>query len=243
MKVKHSARGSYSRALRLGTTVPAVALVALGLAACSNGEEASSVAGTTPPVWIGSADPHAGEEGSHGHGSEGNSTEELSADIKDVTGASLGTATFTKIDSGKAVQVEIEARGLTPGFHGLHIHSVGKCEANSVAPAGGAPGAFLSAGGHFHIEGKAGHHAGDLTSLQVREDGTGLLVTTTDEVTFDSLLAGAGTALIVHSGGDNFGNIPTRYTLPDGAPVPDEITLSTGDGGSRVGCGVIAKHN
>ena len=36
---------------------------------------------------------------------------------------------------------------LTPGFHGLHIHSVGKCEPNSVAPTGGAPGDFNSAGG------------------------------------------------------------------------------------------------
>jgi len=36
------------------------------------------------------------------------------------------------------VTVETTAPGvLTPGFHGLHIHSVGKCEANSVAPTGG----------------------------------------------------------------------------------------------------------
>ena len=53
---------------------------------------------------------------------------------------------------------------LTPGFHGLHIHSVGKCEANSVAPTGGAPGDFNSAGGHFQVPGHSGHPAsGDLT--------------------------------------------------------------------------------
>ncbi len=40
---------------------------------------------------------------------------------------------------------------LAPGFHGLHIHSVGKCEANSVAPTGGAPGDFASAGGHLQV--------------------------------------------------------------------------------------------
>ena len=62
---------------------------------------------------------------------------------------------------------------LTPGFHGLHIHSVGKCEASSVAPTGGEPGDFNSAGGHFQVPGHSGHPAsGDLTSLQVREDGT-----------------------------------------------------------------------
>ena len=55
----------------------------------------------------------------------------------------------------------------------MHIHSVGKCEANSVAPTGGAPGDFISAGGHFQAPGHSGHPAsGDLTSLQVREDGS-----------------------------------------------------------------------
>ena len=58
--------------------------------------------------------------------------------------------------------ITIETTGpgqLTPGFHGVHIHSVGKCEANSVAPTGGAPGDFLSAGGHFQAPGHTGNPA------------------------------------------------------------------------------------
>ena len=55
------------------------------------------------------------------------------------------------------ITVKTTAAGqLTPGFHGMHIHSVGKCEPNSVAPTGGAPGDFNSAGGHFQAAGHTG---------------------------------------------------------------------------------------
>ena len=85
-------------------------------------------------------------------------------------------------DGVATVTVQTTSPGrLSPGMHGMHIHAVGKCEANSVAPTGGAPGDFLSAGGHFQGAGAPGHpgHGGDLSSLQVRPDGSALLVTTT----------------------------------------------------------------
>ena len=81
---------------------------------------------------------------------------------------------------------------LAPGFHGLHIHSVGKCEANSVAPTGGAPGDFNSAGATFPGgRPQRPPASGDLASLQVREDGSAMLVTTTDAFTAEDLLGGA----------------------------------------------------
>ena len=131
---------------------------------------------------------------------------------------------------------------LAPGFHGLHLHSFAKCEANSVAPAGGAPGDFLSAGGHFQASGHSGHPAsGDLASLQVREDGSAMLVTTTNAFTKQDLLGGNGTAIIIHADADNFANIPPeRYQqIQGGAPGPDEATMATGDAGKRVACGVV----
>ena len=101
-----------------------------------------------------------------------------------------------------------------------------------MAPTGGAPGDFLSAGGHLQV-GSANTHpaSGDLSSLAVREDGSGLLVTTTDAVTLDQV---KGKALIVHADADNFGNIPNRYSRADGATGPDDSTLATGDAGGRV---------
>jgi superoxide dismutase, Cu-Zn family len=131
---------------------------------------------------------------------------------------------------------------LAPGFHGMHIHAVGKCEPNSVAPAGGAPGDFNSAGGHFQVAGHTTHPAsGDLASLQVRADGSAMLVTTTDAFTAADLLGGAKTAIIIHEKSDNFGNIPPeRYQQVNGTPGPDETTMATGDAGKRVACGVIS---
>lgn len=214
---------------------PLMAVAAFGLVACSPGEEASDVQGTTPPIFTGSPNPSA-SEGSEG-GEGGATGQNLTGDLKTASGESVGTVTFT--DEGSFVQVSVEAEGLTPGFHGFHIHQVGVCEPNSVAPAGGAPGDFLSSGGHLQVNGRTEHPAsGDLTSLQVREDGTAELTTTTDAVTLDDLRQGV--SVIVHAGPDNFANIPTRYALPDGAPVPDETTLMTGDAGGRVACAVLS---
>lgn len=213
---------------------PIVAVAALGLVACSNSQEPSDVQGTTPPVWTGSPAPAgAGEESGNAEAGE-----TLVAQLKDPSGAAAGTVKFSS--SGRYVTIEVEASGLEPGFHGLHIHQVAKCEPNSVAPSGGAAANFASAGGHWQAEGHTGHPAtGDLTSLSVREDGFGSLTTTTDAFTIEELKADGGHAVIVHEKADNFANIPTRYTLPDNAPVPDQTTLSTGDAGARVACGVI----
>jgi Cu-Zn family superoxide dismutase len=166
----------------------------------------------------------------------------LTTHLKAPNGASVATAKFEFDDAFVTITVQTTGLGqLTPGFHGMHIHSVGKCEANSVAPSGGAPGDFLSAGGHYRASGNAGdHQGGNLTSLQVRKDGAALLVTTTDAFTKDDLLSGQGTAIIIHASSDNFGNIPPdRYTQVNGRPGPDETTISTGDAGKRVACGVI----
>lgn len=218
---------------------PMVALAAVGLTACSNGEFPSDVPGTTPPVWTGMPAP-AGAPGSGGHAGEGaESADQIRTSLRNADGTNVGSVVFASGDDH--VTVTVLGSGLTPGFHGLHVHSVGKCETNSVAPSGGEPGNFLSAGGHFQAKGHTGHpQSGDLTSLYVREDGTADLVTSTDAFTLEDLRNnGAGTAIVVHAGADNFGNVPTRYGLPAGAPVPDQATLDTGDAGAREACGVI----
>jgi Cu-Zn family superoxide dismutase len=69
----------------------------------------------------------------------------------------------------------------------------------------------------------------------VRSNGAAKLVTTTDAFTAEQLLAGQGTAIIIHEKADNFANIPDRYA--DNGP--DAETLATGDAGKRVACGVI----
>ena len=218
----------------------AAALVVPVASACSPYEPVATQPGTTPPVWTGSPPPSA----SHGEG-EAEATpvgEELTADIKSPDGTTVATADFAFSGNYATVTVKTTAPGqLAPGFHGLHIHSAGKCEANSVAPSGGAAGDFNSAGAHFQVAGHTSHPAsGDLTSLQVRADGSALLQTTTDAFTAADLLAGAKTAIIIHEKADNFANIPPeRYQQTNGTPPPDETTMATGDAGKRVACGVI----
>lgn len=212
------------------------------LAACSPNQSPSSSPGTTPSVWTGSTAPSGVAGAQSGPGS----AESLTAHLAAPDGSQVAIATFEFSEAAGKGYVTItvqttENGGLTPGFHGLHIHEVGKCEADSVAPSGGAPGSFLSAGGHFQVPGHSEHpQSGDLTSLQVREDGSALLVSTTDAFTRDELLAGAKTAIIIHADADNFANIPAdRYTQVNGTPGPDQTTLTTGDAGKRVACGVI----
>ncbi|MCV7343763.1 superoxide dismutase[Cu-Zn] [Mycolicibacterium rhodesiae] len=171
----------------------------------------------------------------------GSSAQTITAELKSPDGKPVANATIDFANGYATVTVETVAGStLSPGSHGMHIHSIGKCEADSVAPSGGAPGNFLSAGGHLQVGGRTEHPAsGDLTPLFVRTDGSGKLVATTDAFTLDDLKGPQGSALIIHAGPDNFANIPQRYTH-DGVPGPDAETMATGDAGARVACAVLA---
>jgi superoxide dismutase, Cu-Zn family len=225
---------------RIATVAALFALPALALSACTPNEPVASQPGTTPSVWTGSPSPSA--PAGEGEGEAKSAGGKLTAQLKTAGGTTVATADFEFTGGHGTVTVKTTTPGqLTPGFHGLHIHSVGKCEASSVAPTGGEPGDFNSAGGHLQVPGHSGHPAsGDLTSLQVRQDGTAELVTTTDAFTEEDLLAGAKTSIIIHEKADNFANIPPeRYQQINGTPPPDQSTLATGDAGKRVACGVI----
>ena len=57
------------------------------------------------------------------------------AQLKTPDGRAVATATFDFTGGYVTVTVKTVAGGiLAPGFHGLHIHEIGKCEPNSVAP-------------------------------------------------------------------------------------------------------------
>jgi superoxide dismutase, Cu-Zn family len=210
------------------TAVALLAAPAIGLSGCATSNQSADQTTTTEtPATTTNLAP---------------GTERLITQLKTADGTPVANATFDFANGYATVTVQTVASGiLSPGFHGMHIHSVGKCEANSVAPTGGAAGDFNSAGSHFQVPGHTGHPAsGDLTSLEVRSDGSAKLVTTTDAFTAADLLAGQKTALVIHEKADNFGNIPPdRYQQKNGAAGPDEETLATGDSGKRVACGVI----
>ena len=147
--------------------------------------------------------------------------------LRSAAGDEVGHISLT--DGANGVTLSVQASGLTPGFHGFHVHANGQSDAPD----------FTSAGPHFNVQDLGqgmlqSGHSGDLPSLLVNDDGSARLTTVTDRFSVDDLLAGGGTAVIVNAGPDNFGNIPTRY-----APAPDATTLATGDAGARVACGVV----
>ncbi|MFV0495236.1 superoxide dismutase[Cu-Zn] [Mycobacterium sp.] len=223
------------------SALSAVACVAL-VSACSSPQKPADTPGTTPAIWTGSPAPSGSGDAEGTSGGEGIPAADgsLTTVLKGAGGTEVATAKFDFSKGYATVTLSTVTAGvLAPGFHGVHVHKVGKCEPNSVAPTGGGQGDFMSAGGHFSLPGDTGPTtSGNLTSLQVRADGSGTLVTTTDAVTADDLTEGSGTAIIIHERSDNFGNIPFRYQT-SGRPGPDETTTATGDAGKRVACGVI----
>jgi superoxide dismutase, Cu-Zn family len=177
----------------------------------------------------------AGGATSTANGSPGASDDDLTARLVDPQGKQVGTVKISDADDGLEIAVEVE--GLPPGFHGFHVHAIGKCEPNSANPTDPSMvGNFLSAGGHIGAGATDhGKHAGDLPVLYVDQSGKGSLKTVTDALTRGDLTDADGSAVMVHADADNYANIPTRYA-PGG---PDQMTRNTGDAGGRIACGRV----
>jgi Cu-Zn family superoxide dismutase len=165
---------------------------------------------------------------------------EARAAIKNVQGQLVANVRLVpRPDRG--VEVRVSGAGISPGFHGFHVHERGVCDPAST-DASGAPAPFTSAGGHFQ-SGSQVHagHLGDFPPLLVTSGGRSRAVFITDRFTIAQLIDADGSALIIHAQPDNQGNIPSRYQSPTGTG-PDSATLATGDSGARFGCGVVMRE-
>jgi Cu/Zn superoxide dismutase len=162
-------------------------------------------------------------------GAEGPRRGAARAILNDLEGHAVGLAGVAE-ERGR-MHIQIEVRGLTPGFHGFHLHATGSCDTT---------GAFASAGAHLGAEtADHGAHPGDLPLLFANADGTARARYRTDRVTLAQILDADGSAAVVHALADNFANIPSvRYSSETG-PGPDAMTRATGDSGARVACGVL----
>lgn len=133
----------------------------------------------------------------------------------------VGTADLSENPDG--VKIKLKVEGLTPGFHGIHVHEFGKCEGPD----------FQSAGNHLNPEGKEhglmhpdGAHLGDLPNVEA--DPSGLVeaeIVLSDATLLEgkkSIVEGDGTALIITEEQD------------------DGVSQPSGEAGSRLICGVIS---
>jgi Cu-Zn family superoxide dismutase len=146
----------------------------------------------------------------------------LTTQLNTADGKHVADATIDFTSGYATVTVDTVATGvLSPGFHGMHIHAVGTCEANSAAPGGGQ-GDFASAGEHFQAPGHTGQPAsGDLPPLLVRSDGSGKLVATTDAFTEGQLKGSQGSSIVLHQNADMG-------------------SQSAADSDKRIACGVLS---
>jgi len=124
-------------------------------------------------------------------------------------------------ESPGAVTFRIEAEGLPHGVHGLHIHSVGRCDAPSFETAG----PHWNPGGRQHgIENPAGQHLGDLINVTVAANGVVQQTVPLFGASFTTLYdaAGDGSSLILHAAADDYRTDPS------------------GNSGARIACAVFA---
>ena len=135
------------------------------------------------------------------------------------------------------MEVRVTLSGLSPGFHGMHLHA----NDNPANGDGCVPPTFVSADAHLNPAGNVhGDHAGDMPVLMALDDGSGRLSFETDRVTLAEI---SGRVVIIHAAPDNFHNIPVGSNADQYTPnsvTATALTDATGNAGARVGCGVIA---
>jgi superoxide dismutase, Cu-Zn family len=181
--------------------------LAVSLAACSEERTAAPAEATT-------AAPEAAAPAAEAAGPRAVAT------LQTAAGAPAGTATATTAVEGEAISLALNLEGLPPGVHGVHVHMTGKCEAPT----------FESAGSHWNpgnkqhgLDNAQGQHAGDMPNVTIGADGRGTLTYLLKGATFDGLLDGDGSAMVVHAGAD------------------DQKTDPSGNSGDRIACGVFGR--
>ena len=142
------------------------------------------------------------------------------AQIVNPAGETIGQVSFEQAPTGVLMQVAVS--GLTPGWHGIHLHSVGACSPD-----------FSAAKGHINPDGKAhglrhpdGPDNGDLPNIFADDDGKAMAEFFTPRVTVSG---GAAPTLL-----DEDGSAVVIHAHPD-----DHVTQPIGGAGGRVGCGVV----
>lgn len=133
-----------------------------------------------------------------------------------------GVVTLTQDGDGPTT-VNVRITGLAPGKHGFHLHEFGD-----------TTNGCISTGPHFNPNG-ATHgapedevrHAGDLGNIIANADGVAEATIVDSQIPLSGPNAVIGRALVVHELEDDLGK------------GGHELSLSTGNAGGRLACGVV----
>ncbi|WP_425145187.1 superoxide dismutase family protein [Deinococcus sp.] len=160
------------------------------------------------------------------------SAQSATAILKDAQGANIGSVHFDVVRGG--VQVSVQAHGLTPGGHGMHVHENGSCEVG-VDAMDNMPKPFFASGEHFDPALSKQHatpttpdklgHAGDLPMLMADASGNATLSFTSSKLSLSGMASLLRRSVIVHAKPDDYKTNPAGMT------------------GERVACGVIVRDD
>lgn len=157
-----------------------------------------------------------------GFGSPALAAQSAQATLNNSNGERVGTVEM-RATPNETVWLRLSAEGLEPGTHAFHIHETGQCTPD-----------FEAAGGHFNPGNKelgilveGGPHAGDFPNIHVPASGKLTVEFFGDGISLEEGAQGSvfdddGSAIIIHSGADDYESQPA------------------GDAGNRIACGVIS---
>nr|WDE17993.1 chloroplast copper/zinc-superoxide dismutase 10 [Litchi chinensis] len=133
-----------------------------------------------------------------------------------------GVATLTQENDGPTT-VNVRITGLTPGPHGFHLHEYGD-----------TTNGCMSTGAHFNPNNLTHgapedevRHAGDLGNVVANADGVAEVTIVDNQIPLSGPNTVIGRALVVHELEDDLGK------------GGHELSLSTGNAGGRLACGVV----
>lgn len=147
------------------------------------------------------------------------------AHLKDLDGKPVGTASFTTVNRG--VLIDLDLTGLPPGPHGVHLHVSGNCDPKTGFTSAGP---ILQVGPLIRKHGylaEGGPEAGDLPNQYAGADGrlhasmisSGFALGNGKRSIFDR----DGVSIIVDQRGDDYRTQPL------------------GNAGNRIACGVLIR--
>uniref|UniRef100_P10792 Superoxide dismutase [Cu-Zn], chloroplastic n=1 Tax=Petunia hybrida TaxID=4102 RepID=SODCP_PETHY len=133
-----------------------------------------------------------------------------------------GVVTLTQDDDGPTT-VKVRITGLAPGLHGFHLHEFGD-----------TTNGCMSTGPHFNPNGLTHgapgdevRHAGDLGNIEANASGVAEATLVDNQIPLSGPNSVVGRALVVHELEDDLGK------------GGHELSLTTGNAGGRLACGVV----